>query len=187
MIKEGKLIQLVDFFKEGVSSQDKLLIEHSERVAKLCEKFSRHLKLPEEQVQNIKLAGLFHDFGKLSFLKIINNGRKLTSEEYEEAKKHIDYGYNFMQTFSEFKEVAEIFRHHHEKYDGSGYPKGLAGTEIPFEARVLIVCDAFTAMTEGRSYQKKPFTAEEAKQELIRCKRSQFDPVLVDKFVEMEL
>ncbi len=134
--------------------------------------------------KDILAAGLtLHDVGKIGIPDhILNKPDRLTDEEWEIMKTHVDKGAKILEPLSDFREVREIVRCHHEHYDGSGYPRGLKGEEIPVEARIVSVVDAFHAIVSTRCYNKgKP--PEAAFEELKRCAGKQFDPVVVEAFV----
>jgi len=158
---------------------------HSERVAELASALAERLDLDKERVRRIYWAGLVHDVGKvLVDYSILNKPGKLTREERTQVEKHPVYGARVLEMVEGMEEIAKIVLHHHEKWDGSGYPDELRAEEIPLESRILAVVDAFDAMTSNRPY-RKALSMEMAIEELRRYKGSQFDPVIVDAFIEM--
>jgi len=130
------------------------------------------------------MAGLLHDLGKAGVSKsILNKPGKLTEEEYAKIKEHSPLGSMMILSQAEaLRQLVPIVRHHHERIDGKGYPDGLAGEEIPLEARILAVVDSFDAMTHERAY-RKALSLEEAIAELERCAGTQFDPAVVEAFL----
>lgn len=156
---------------------------HSENVARLSSEFAVYLGLSEKTVQNLYWAGLVHDMGKILIShNILNKPARLTLAEFEEIKKHPDYAYDVLKESRPMKEIAQIIKYHHEKYNGTGYPDGLKEREIPYESRILCIADSWDAMTSERIY-KRGFSKTQAIEEIIRNKGEQFDPRLVDKWL----
>jgi putative nucleotidyltransferase with HDIG domain len=157
--------------------------QHSHRVAELCEKLAIAMKMPEHERKEIRSAGLLHDIGKIAIKEsILNKPGRLTPEEYEEITKHPEIGYRILYSANEMTDIAEYVLSHHERWDGSGYPRGLKGEGIPLQARMIAIADAFDAMTSIRSY-RMPFTEEEAAKEIYHNAGTQFDPELAVLFV----
>jgi HD-GYP domain-containing protein (c-di-GMP phosphodiesterase class II) len=141
--------------------------------------------LPPEQVQDIRTAGLLHDLGKVSVSEhILNKPGKLTEEEYAKIKEHAPLGAGVIVHIEGLQRLVPIVRHHHERFDGKGYPDGLADEDIPLEARILAVADVFDAMTHERSY-RKALSREQAISELKRGASTQFDPAVVKTFLAL--
>jgi putative nucleotidyltransferase with HDIG domain len=138
------------------------------------------LNLTEEDLQLLRDGGIFHDIGKIGTEdKILKKSGRLDYEEYNEIKKHTVRGALILSAVSMFADIVPLVKHHHERYDGTGYPDGLKEEEIPFLARILSVADALDAMTTDRTYQnKKPVTL--AIEELRRGSGTQFEPAIVD-------
>ena len=133
------------------------------------------LELDEVEQQRIYIGGLFHDIGKIGVPdSILLKNAKLTDEEYSEIKNHPSIGKHILSNASLFENLIPIVYHHHEKYDGTGYPKQLKGEEIPLLARIVAVADAFDAMTSKRSYRNE-LDLEYVKNEIKRCSGTQFD------------
>jgi len=132
------------------------------------------------------MAGLLHDLGTVGTSKhILNKPGKLTEEEFAKVKEHPPLGsIMIMSEIDTLQRLVPVVRHHHERFDGQGYPDGLAGDEIPIEARILAVVDAFDAMIHERSY-RKALSWEEATAELERCAGTQFDPAVVEAFLTL--
>lgn len=161
--------------------------QHSRRVSELCESMGNALGLPEDAVRELKIVGLLHDIGKIGIEEsILNKNGKLTNEEWEEVKKHPEIGYRILSTVNDFSEMAEYVLAHHERWDGKGYPKGLKGQEIPLQARIITIADAYDAMISERSY-RNPLTKEAAIQELKSNVGLQFNPEYVEVFIEKVL
>ncbi len=168
-----------------VDAKDHYTSGHSMRVAKYSREIAKRLgKSPEEQ-ENILAMGLLHDIGKIGVSElIINKTSRLTDEEYAEIKKHPVTGYDILKNVTGLPGLATGARWHHERYDGRGYPDGLAGKDIPEEARIIGIADAYDAMTSRRAYSDvRP--QSEVRAEIIRCKGTQFDPEIADIMVAM--
>jgi len=189
MIKEFSELEM-DIQKEAIHAIIQLLEKHdpytkghSENVARLSMDFATYLGLSEKKVQDLYWAGIVHDMGKILISQaLLNKPSRLTMQEFEEIKKHPVYAYEVFKNSYPMKEIALYVRHHHEKFNGKGYPEGLKGKAIPYESRILCIADAWDAMTSERSY-KAPFTKTEALSEIMRNKGEQFDPKLVDEWL----
>ena len=143
------------------------------------------LGLSEEQIKLLKIGGLFHDIGKIGIPdRILLKTEKLTDDEYSEIKNHPAIGTHILGSAVIFKEIIPIVKHHHEKFDGKGYPSGLKGEEIPYLARIAAIADTFDAMTSRRSY-RDALDLQIVKDEIEKCKGTQFDPKLADVFLDI--
>ncbi|HXG36828.1 MAG TPA: HD-GYP domain-containing protein [Dehalococcoidia bacterium] len=170
---------------QALHEHEQSAAEHSRRVARLARLLGEKLGLPEERTWRLELACLLHDIGKLFVsADTLTKPGALNNEEWEEIKNHPEHGYSLLRDKQELFDIAETVYSHHERYDGAGYPRGLAGNEICLEARICAVVDAYDAMTSERSY-KPPLSHEEAIQELIRCSYTQFDPGIVAAFISI--
>ena len=143
--------------------------------------------MDKDHTRRICTAALMHDIGKIGIpLDALNKPQKLTKEEYEIFKEHPDKGRRILEPIEFLKDIVPAVYHHHEQYDGTGYPLGLKGEEIPMEARILAVADTYDAMTSDRAY-RSALSHEIAVAELKRCAATQFDPRMVAVFIiEME-
>ncbi|MDD4980083.1 MAG: HD domain-containing protein [Candidatus Omnitrophica bacterium] len=149
---------------------------HSLRVSRYALAIALAMRLEHDEVTRIKWAGLIHDIGKINISRyIMNKPTKLTEKEFLEVKKHASHTRKIMGMLPSLKEIVEIASDHHEYFNGSGYPQGLKGNEAPLGARILVVCDAFDAMTSNRPYRTS-LTPSEACQEIKRLAGQQFDP-----------
>lgn len=158
---------------------------HSKRVSALCEDFAVYLQKNKDEVNRIKIAGLMHDIGKIGIDEnILNKAGQLLDLEWDEIKRHSEIGYRILSSVSEFSEVAAFVLEHQERWDGSGYPKGLKGNEISVEARIISLADTYDAMTRARTYGRV-FSKDEALKEIGRCAGTQFDPELANGFISM--
>jgi putative nucleotidyltransferase with HDIG domain len=147
---------------------------HSHRVAQVANRIGRALELDEEQLQRLHFASLLHDIGMLK----LDRNQQMTRRTCE---KHCVLGYRMLMHIRLWKDVAPLVQHHHEWWDGNGYPDGLAGEAIPLESRIIGLCEAFDAMTNEQSY-RQPLTLEESVAEMVRCSGTQFEPRLVEVF-----
>lgn len=172
----------------AIDARDEYTGGHSERVGLYAQALARRMAeeydFSEEDILRIHYIGLIHDIGKIGVAdSVLNKAGKLTDEEFSLMKRHPEIGYEIMSSLGEEIEgVLDGIRYHHERYDGSGYPDGLAGDEIPIVARILCLADSYDAMTSNRVYRKR-LTKDEVINELRRCSGSQFDPKLADIFI----
>jgi diguanylate cyclase (GGDEF)-like protein/putative nucleotidyltransferase with HDIG domain len=172
----------------GAASEikDRYVRGHQERTSLWAVAVAEEMGLPPERVRDIRIASLLHDIGKVCVSEaILNKPGKLTEEEYTKIKQHAALGASMMVSEAEaLQQLAAIVRHHHERFDGTGYPSGLTGESIPIEARILSVVDVFDAMTHQRSY-RKALTRETAIAELEGGAGTQFDPAVVEAFLAL--
>jgi len=155
---------------------------HAKSVRSLCERIGRALKLSEVEVKRLKEAGFYHDIGKIIWSRnLLNKYGALTEEEKKELKQHSIIGYRILNSFDDTLDLAEPVLAHHEKWDGTGYPKGLKGEQIPLLARIITLAEYYDTITSGR--YSKPLSYEEAVEEIKRQAGSRFDPKIVDVFV----
>lgn len=157
--------------------------QHSHRVALLCESMGKAIGLNEVLVNELKNVGLLHDIGKIAIDEnILNKPGKLDKYEWDEVQRHPEIGYRILSTVNEMSEMAEYVLAHHERWDGSGYPKGLRGKEIPLQSRIIAIADAYDAMTSERSY-RGALSEAIAIAELQKNSGTQFDSELIKVFV----
>jgi putative nucleotidyltransferase with HDIG domain len=154
---------------------------HSLRVAGYARSVARALRLPESEVEEIEYGALLHDLGKLhrEHHEVLVKRAPLSTEEARRIRRHPDQGADLVARFPGLERVAEYVRTHHERLDGAGYPRGLGAGALPIGARVIVVCDAFDAMTSDRPY-RAAVAAADAFDELWRCAGTQFDARVVD-------
>ncbi len=156
---------------------------HSKRVSELCVLIGKSMKLHEREISSLKTAGLLHDIGKIVLQdELLDKPGKLTATEWAEMTRHPEIGYRILFNTSELSETAEAILEHHERWDGKGYPKGLAGNEITQAARIIGLADAYDAMTCIRTY-KSVISRNEAILEIGKCAGSQFDPHIAQVFI----
>jgi len=169
----------------ALEAKDRYTSGHSQRVTEMSVAIARELKMPRGKVEKIRLAGLIHDIGKIGIREsVLNKPGSLTDDEYGHIKSHPELGEHILAPIVEDKEILGMVRHHHECYDGRGYPDGLGGEQIPLGARIMAVADAYDAMTSERPYREAMGT-EAACEEIKRCTGTQFDPVVVAAFLKM--
>ncbi|HLL80302.1 MAG TPA: HD domain-containing phosphohydrolase [Ktedonobacteraceae bacterium] len=163
-------------------AKDRQLYLHSRRLLSLTIAFSRILDLSDEEIIPIALASYFHDVGKLAIDDaVLSKTTALTQAEYTILQQHPAHGANMLSQYASTEAALPLILYHHERWDGKGYPAGLAGEAIPLGARIIAITDAFDAMTSGRPYQARR-TSMEAIGELMRCAGTQFDERLVKLF-----
>ena len=178
-------LQLIKTLAGAIDVKDEYTKGHSSRVAKYSKEIARRYGFTEKEQEDIYMMGLLHDVGKIVVDNdIINKKSNLTTEEYEEIKRHPVAGYKILKNIAEMPKLAIGARWHHERYDGNGYPDGLKGEDIPTEARIIAVADAYDAMSSKRSYHNI-YAQEYIKNELMTCKGTQFDPVFADIMLEI--
>jgi putative nucleotidyltransferase with HDIG domain len=183
--KQQLLISTIRSLVSTLEAKDKYTEGHSRRVADNSLTMAESLGLGAAEVEELHLAGLFHDIGKIGISEnVLNKPGQLTKEEFDLIKNHPLISQKIVEHVPHFKRISHIVRHHHEFFDGSGYPDGLKGPDIPIGARIMSLCDAYDAMTSDRSY--RPALAEERAIRIIeRNAGSQFDPELVKLFLKL--
>ncbi|MDD2620926.1 MAG: HD-GYP domain-containing protein [Syntrophomonadaceae bacterium] len=178
MIIARTLLRVIDLI-------DHYTYSHSIRLAKLAAQVAKEIDLTEADLKILYHGALLHDIGKISIGKsILCKTESLTHEEWLIVKRHPVLGTEMLEAAVQYPEILSLVKHHHENFDGSGYPDGLAGEEIPFLARIVNIADSFDAMTSQRPYHPTR-SVNEALQELENCASKQFDPILVQHFVTM--
>jgi len=167
----------------AVDSRDAYTGSHSERVASLSAQIATQLGLSADEIELTRLAGSLHDLGKLAIPEeILRKPAALSDAERLVLERHPQIGYRMLESLG-VDPIADWVLHHHERWDGHGYPDGMASDEIPLGARIIFVADAFDAMTSDRLY-RAALTFEEAVAEVERCAATQFDPEVVSAFLE---
>jgi putative nucleotidyltransferase with HDIG domain len=158
---------------------------HSERVKSLSVKLAEELNLKQSEIDEIATLGLLHDIGKIIVSsEVLEKPSKLEEDEWIEIKKHPSIGYRMLSTTSEFSKIALGVLSHHEKWDGSGYPKGLKDVDIPLNSRIIALADAYDAMTSPRPYRSKGLKKDLAIEEIRKNLGKQFDPYIGKIFIE---
>ena len=178
-------LDMIQALRLTVNARDEYTCGHSDRVALLSRIVGQEFGLPPEQLEILSTAGVFHDIGKIGTSDdILNKSNKLTKEEYDVIKQHPLKGARILSATSIFHDIVPLVKYHHEWVDGSGYPEGLVGDEIPFLASILTVADAFDAMTSDRSYRKK-LDVKHAREQLLEGSGIQFDARVTAVFIRV--
>lgn len=171
----------------SIDAKDRYTCGHSERVAHLSARLARAMKMPGEEIERIRIAGLVHDVGKIGVPEaVLCKQGKLTDEEFAAIKLHPEIGHRILQDIEPLADVLPGVLHHHERFDGKGYPHGLAGLAIPLFARIIALADTFDAMSSNRSY-RSALPREKVLAEIDRCAGTQFDPAVVRAFQKLDL
>lgn len=182
---EQAYMESIQTLRYTVEAKDTYTRGHSDRVSEYSVLIGEALGLPEDDIKKLKLGGLFHDIGKIGVPdSILQKEGKLSDDEYSEIKNHPSIGAHILSTASIFQDILPIVKHHHERYDGKGYPSQLAGENIPYLARITAVADTFDAMTTKRSYRDS-LPLDYVISEFERCKGTQFDPKIADVFLDI--
>jgi putative nucleotidyltransferase with HDIG domain len=180
---ESNLVNTIAAFVNAIESKDDYLKGHSARVSLYAEEIATVMGMPHDEVLVVCRGGILHDLGKLAILDpILSKPGRLTPEEYELVKAHTEVGDKILKPLGFLRREAKAVRHHHERYDGKGYPDKLAGDDIPLIARVVAVADAFDAMTSDRAY-RKALPVEAAIAQIEQGAGTQFDPVVARAFL----
>lgn len=176
---------LLETLSVVIDLRDPFVLGHSRQVTSYSVLIARKLGLANEQIERIRKASLLHDIGKLGVPDaILLKPGRLTKEEYNTIKQHSVLGANILESSHTLRGLIPIVRHHHERYDGRGYPDGLKGTDIPIEARIVALADAVEAMASDRPY-RKGLSRDEILKEIMKNAGTQFDPQVVEAFVEI--
>jgi len=182
---ERSYIQTVQSLAVALEAKDRYTSGHSQRVARFATLIARSMGLPRDEIEVVSQVALLHDIGKIGMLdSILNKPANLTPEEREMVKSHPVVGAQILSPVKTFERHVAGIRHHHEMFDGSGYPDGLKGEEIPMAARIVSLADAFDAMTSTRPYRISLPLAF-ALQEMLKMRGKQFCPRAVDAFVHV--
>jgi putative nucleotidyltransferase with HDIG domain len=178
-------IDTVEALRLTVDAKDEYTRGHSDRVAYLACRVGKAFNLSEHELETLRIGGIFHDIGKIGTSdEILKKTEILSKQEYEIIKQHPLKGAHILSAMSMFEDAVPLIKYHHEWVDGTGYPHGLKGEEIPFLGRILSVADAFDAMTSNRHYRSK-LNIENAKDQLIKGAGTQFDAQVVDMFIKV--
>ncbi len=182
---EKAYLDTINILKQTVDAKDPYTRGHSDRVSAYCVLLGKKLGCDEDTLKTLKIGGLFHDIGKIGVPDsvLLKNG-KLDDEEYEMIKKHTTIGAKIFGSAEMFNDIVPIVLHHHERFDGNGYPDKLKGVDIPYIARICTVVDTFDAMTSKRSY-RNVLPLDIVKAEIQKCSGSQFDPIIATAWLDI--
>jgi diguanylate cyclase (GGDEF)-like protein/putative nucleotidyltransferase with HDIG domain len=179
------VIETLSSLALAIDAKDTNTHNHSQKVSSYAFALAQALELDPAVAEEIRLAALLHDLGKVGIPEsVMNKSGPLNPEEWDLMKKHVDFGAKILGTCRGLEHIQAMILHHHEFFDGSGYPKGLSGEEIPLGARIIAIADAYDTITSNRVY-KRARPADEALAEMERCGGAQFDPQLIKLFVEV--
>lgn len=182
---ENSYLESIETLRFTVEAKDTYTRGHSDRVSELSVLIGKKVNLLDNDLKLLQIGGLFHDIGKIGVPdSILLKESKLTDAEYSEIKNHPSIGAHILSTATLFKNIIPIVKHHHERYDGYGYPSQLQGDKIPYLARITSIADSFDAMTSKRTYRDS-LPLETVINEFERCKGTQFDPKLTDVFLDI--
>ena len=182
---EKAYLETIETLRFTVEAKDTYTRGHSDRVSEYSVLIGKYLNLSENDLHLLKIGGLFHDIGKIGVPdSILLKTSKLTDDEYSEIKNHPTIGAHIHSNATIFEDAIPIVKHHHERYDGHGYPSKLAGEDIPYLARIAAVADSFDAMTSRRTYRDS-LSIDIVKEEIEKNKGTQFDPKIADVFLDI--
>jgi diguanylate cyclase (GGDEF)-like protein len=184
--RSGMILSTIYALAATVDAKDHYTYGHSKKVSKYSVDIATELGYSEDRIATIRTAGLLHDIGKIGVSdRILSKTTPLTEEEWEPIYAHPDMGVSIIKHVEGIKDCLAAVQFHHERYDGTGYPVGLKGDNIPIDARILAVADCYDAMTSARPYREQPLSRGQALKELIRCAGTQFDPQIVRVFTKL--
>lgn len=182
---EKAYMESIETLRYTVEAKDPYTRGHSDRVSEYSVLIGKYLGLSEEDLHILRVGGLFHDIGKIGIPdSILLKPGKLTPDEYSEIKNHPAIGVHILSNAAIFKNIIPVVKHHHERYDGLGYPSKLKGDDIPYLARIAAVADTFDAMTSKRTYRDS-LDLSIVKEEIEKNRRIQFDPQIADVFLDI--
>ncbi len=182
---ERAYLDSIETLRFTVEAKDPYTRGHSDRVSEYSVLLGKKLGLNDDDLKTLRIGGLFHDIGKIGVPdSILLKESKLTDEEYSEIKNHPSIGAHILHNAIAFQDIIPIVKHHHERFDGKGYPGKLKGTDIPYFARIAALADTFDAMTSKRTY-RNAIPIEDVKLEIERCSGTQFDPDIAKAFLDI--
>jgi putative nucleotidyltransferase with HDIG domain len=183
---EQEIIEAVHALAATVDAKDHYTYGHSKKTSEYAVRIAQELGYSAERIAKLKAAAMLHDIGKIRVPdNILFKPGPLISDEWVAIREHPKFGVAILKHIKGLSGCLPIIQHHHEHFDGKGYPAGLAGDDIPLDARILAVADAYDAMTSQRPYRPSKLTHQDALKELARCKGTYFDPEIVRVFTEL--
>lgn len=182
---ENAYLESIETLRYTVEAKDSYTRGHSDRVSEFSVLIGKKIKLSDEDLKILQIGGLFHDIGKIGVPdSILLKDSRLTDAEYSQIKNHPSIGAHILSSATIFRNLIPIVKHHHERFDGHGYPSQLKGQDIPYLARIATIADSFDAMTSKRTYRDS-LPLEKVISEFEKCKGTQFDPELTDIFLDI--
>ena len=180
--------ELLELMVKSIEARDPYTSGHSRRVQQFSVAIARGLGLSAAEVDRVSRAALLHDVGKIyeKYAPILRKPAGLSPEEWQTMQQHPIDGADLVATMSKLQDIVPAIRHHHERWDGTGYPEGLAGETIPKISRIITFADTIDAMTSERPY-RRALTESEVRAELVRCRGSQFDPLITDRLLSNQV
>ncbi|MBC24327.1 MAG: hypothetical protein CMJ32_10485 [Phycisphaerae bacterium] len=183
---DAMFLGMLQAITSTIDAKDPYTRGHSQRVALLSRDLAHAIGLSEEEVKRVHIAGLVHDVGKIGIPEaVLCKPGQLTDQEYRLVQEHPEIGYRILKDIPQLRDVLTGVLHHHERWDGAGYPSGLAGRQIPLFARLIALADTFDAMSSDRTYRGGR-SRDEVLAEISRCRGAQFDPEFVDAFCQLD-
>ena len=177
--------QTIEGWGTALSLKEEETAEHSQRVTEMSVELAKVLGMEEEDIYHVRLGALLHDIGKIGVLdSILLKPGKLTDDEWEVMRKHPDYAFEMLAPIAYLRKASEIPYCHHEKWDGTGYPRGLKGKQIPLSARIFAVVDVWDALSSNRPY-RKAWPNDKVIEHLQKQSGSHFDPEVVECFIKI--
>ncbi|MGN1327189.1 MAG: HD domain-containing phosphohydrolase [Clostridia bacterium] len=182
---ERAYLDTIGILRQTVEAKDPYTRGHSDRVSEFSVLIGRKMELDDETLHTLKIGGLFHDIGKIGIPdSILLKESRLSDEEYSQIKNHPTIGVHMLGDAEVFKNIIPMVKHHHERFDGRGYPSQLSGKDIPLIARIAAIADTFDAMTSKRTY-RDALPLEVVKAEIEKCSGTQFDPDIANIFLDI--
>lgn len=180
--------ELLDLMVKSMEARDPYTSGHSRRVQQFSLAIARGMDLPPALVERVSRAALLHDVGKIydRYAPILRKPGKLSADEWQTMQQHPVDGASLVGTMSRLHDIVPAIRHHHERWDGTGYPDGLAGERIPEISRIIAFADTIDAMTSERPYRRM-MSESEVRAEIVRCRAAQFDPEMTDKVLSAQV